>query len=94
MTNTLPPSIGSHLRDAITRRIRLALLMRRFHDTVDGTLDGVVAPPRQQVACIDNDGAFDRRRVYKLSRRALNLQSAPVVLEQERDGAVVLCRSC
>lgn len=57
---------------------------------MDGALDGVVAPPSQQVTRVDDNSPLDGRRVDKLAGRALDLQSTPVILEEQRDGAIVL----
>lgn len=64
-------------------------LRRRFDNPVNGALDGVVAPSRQQIAGIDDTSPLDRRGVHELAVRALDLQPAGRVLEEQRDGAVV-----
>lgn len=51
--------------------------------------DDVVAPALQQVAGVDDDGAGDRGGAHPGALGALDLQAADVVLEQQRDGAVV-----
>lgn len=79
-----------NLRNAVSWRMRLAFFVRRLHDSVDRALDGVVAPSGQQIACVHDNGALYRRGVDELPRWALDLQAASVILEQQRDGAVVL----
>ena len=52
-----------------------------------------IAPPAQQVPRIHHDRAGDRRRAHPRAPRALDLQPAHAVLEEQRDGAVVRVRA-
>lgn len=52
--------------------------------------DGVIAPSREQVACIDHDRPFNGCRIYKLACGTLNLKPSAVILEKKGDGTVVL----
>lgn len=49
---------------------------------MNGALDRVVAPSRQQVSSIDNDGVLDGGCVDKIPVWTLDLQAAAVVLEE------------
>lgn len=69
--------------------MRVALGPGRFHHPVDRALDGVVAPPGQQVSRVDDNGVLDRGGIDKLPVGRLHLQAAARVLEQEGDGPVV-----
>ena len=60
-------------RNTVSRWIGLALLTGRLDNSMDGALDGVVAPPSKQIACVDNHGTFYGRGIDKLPRRALDL---------------------
>ena len=79
------------IRNTVSWRICRVLLAWGLNHSVYSTLDGVVAPPCQEVASVDNDGTLNWRRVDKLTSGTLYLQPASAVLEQERDRAVVLC---
>jgi len=83
---------GLYGRDTVPRRILDALLARRLDDAVDGALDGVVAPAGEQIASIDDHGALDGSGVDELACRALDLEPAAAVLEEQGDGPVVLLR--
>lgn len=52
-------------------------------------LDGVVAPPGQQVTRVYHDGTRDGRRAHPRAPGRLDLQTTDVVLEQQGDGTVV-----
>ena len=54
-----------------------------------GALDPVVAPPAQQVPRIHHDRVLDRRRAHKGALRTLDLETADIVLEEQRDRSVV-----
>ena len=73
----------------------LALFMGRLYNTMNSTPDGIVAPASEQIASVDDNGPFDRRRINELACRALDLESSSVILEEECDGAVILpSRQC
>ena len=52
-----------------------------------GGLDGVIGPLGEQVAGVDDDGAFDGGRVDEGALGRAHLQAAAFVLEEEGDGA-------
>lgn len=62
---------------------------RGLNDAMPRADDEIVAPPRQQIPGVDDDGARDRGGAHPRAARALDLEPAHVVLEQERDAAVV-----
>jgi hypothetical protein len=49
---------------------------------MNGALNCVVAPSRQQVSGIDNDGVLDGGCVDKIAVWTLNLQATAIVLEE------------
>lgn len=49
---------------------------------MNGALDRVVAPSRQQVSGVDNDGVLDGSCVDKIPVWTLDLQATAVVLEE------------
>jgi len=61
---------------------------------MDGALDGVVAPSGQQISSIDNARVLDGRSVDELPVGTFHLKATPLVLEQQRDGAVVTMLAC
>jgi hypothetical protein len=81
----------AEVRDRVPRRIAFAAvvldLRRRLDDAVLGGLDGVVGPLGQQVASVDDDGAFDGGRVDEGALGRAHLQTAAFILEEEGDGA-------
>ena len=62
---------------------------RGLDDAVDRAADGVIAPPGEQIASVDNARILDGSRVHKVPVGAPNLQATPRVLEQQGDGAIV-----
>jgi hypothetical protein len=56
---------------------------------MNSRLDCVVAPPCQQVTCVDHDGVFDWRGVDEGPRWALHLEATAGVLEEQGDAAIV-----
>jgi len=80
----------AEIRNAIPGRMLVGLgRARRLDDAMQRAPNGIVAPARQQIARIDDHGARDGRRVDERPVGGLDLQAAALVLEQERDRAVV-----
>lgn len=81
----------AEIRDRVARRVAFAAvvfdLRRRLDDAVLGGLDGVIGPLGEQVAGVDDDGAFDGGRVDEGALGRAHLQAAAFVLEEEGDGA-------
>ena len=61
---------------------------------MDGALDGIVAPPSQQIPGVDHNGILNRRRIDELPIGTLHLQPTARVLEQQGDGAIVSMLAC
>lgn len=49
---------------------------------MNGALDRIIAPSRQQVSGVDNDGVLDGSCVNKIPIWTLDLQAAAVVLKE------------
>ena len=78
------------VRDAVSGRVDFALVRaRRLDHTMNGRLDRVVAPPCQKITGVNHHSVFDRRGVHEGSCRALHLEAASGVLEEQGDAAVV-----
>lgn len=61
---------------------------------MNGALNRVIAPSRQQIAGVDDDGVLHGSCIDKCSVGALDLQTAPVVLEEKCDGSIILYQTC
>lgn len=87
----LEKAVGLKSRQASNERtnepggVHVALGWRgRLDDAVHCAFDRVVAPPRQEVAGVDDDGAGDGRCVDERPVWTLDLQAAATVLEEQR----------
>lgn len=69
------------LRNTVPGRVDVRVLVGRFNDTVNGALDGVVAPSGQKVAGIDDTSVLNGSGVDKLAAGALDLEATRGVLE-------------
>lgn len=83
-----------NLRNAVSCRVRVAVTVRRLYYTMNGALDGIIAPSRQQIARVDDHRVLNWRSIDELPIGALHLQPPAGILEQQRDRAVVRVLSC
>ena len=71
----------AEVSDAVSCRVDLCR-RRRLDDTMLRALNSVVRPSREQVAGVDHDGVFDRRRIDEVPVRREDLKAASLVLEE------------
>lgn len=62
---------------------------RWFHNPVLCTLNRIVTPPRQQIASINDHSSRNWRRIHECSFGTLDLQTAPVILKQQRNTPII-----